>query len=207
MWRAHCQGSTALEGRWPCGRGARVSGAAYSGFRRSCKRARRVRLPGQDTGRTAMILPITLTIAGAAALLNIWLARRVGQMRLTHKVSIGDGGNEALIARMRAQANFVEYTPFVLILIGLIELAEGLAAVAVDRRRGLYPRPNRPCLRNGPAQPRPAEAADDRDRRDGPHPARPRPLCDRAALHPPRAGADHLRRRASYSSSGGTKAS
>lgn len=72
-----------------------------------------------------MILPITLTIAGAAALLNIWLARRVGQMRLAHKVSIGDGGNEALIARMRAQANFVEYTPFVLILIGLIELAEG----------------------------------------------------------------------------------
>jgi uncharacterized membrane protein YecN with MAPEG domain len=72
-----------------------------------------------------MILPITLTIAGAAALLNIWLARRVGQMRLAHKVSIGDGGNEALIARMRAQANFVEYTPFVLILLGLIELAEG----------------------------------------------------------------------------------
>ncbi|MEA3008871.1 MAG: uncharacterized protein QOJ91_563 [Sphingomonadales bacterium] len=72
-----------------------------------------------------MILPITLTIAGAAALLNIWLARRVGQMRVAHKVSIGDGGNEALIARMRAQANFIEYTPFVLILIGLIELAEG----------------------------------------------------------------------------------
>lgn len=72
-----------------------------------------------------MILPITLTITGAAALLNIWLARRVGQMRMAHKVSIGDGGNEALIARMRAQANFVEYTPFVLILIGLIELAEG----------------------------------------------------------------------------------
>lgn len=72
-----------------------------------------------------MILPITLTIAGAAALLNIWLARRVGQMRVAHKVSIGDGGNEALIARMRAQANFIEYTPFVLILIGLIELAQG----------------------------------------------------------------------------------
>ena len=72
-----------------------------------------------------MILPITLTIAGAAALLNIWLARRVGQIRISNKISIGDGGNEALIARMRAQANFIEYTPFVLILIGLIELAEG----------------------------------------------------------------------------------
>ena len=72
-----------------------------------------------------MILPITLTIAGAATLINIWLARRVGQLRMAHKISIGDGGNEALIARMRAQANFVEYTPFFLILLGLIELAEG----------------------------------------------------------------------------------
>jgi uncharacterized protein len=72
-----------------------------------------------------MILPITLTITGAAALLNIWLGQRVAQMRVRHKISIGDGGNEALIARMRAQANFVENTPFVLILIGLIELADG----------------------------------------------------------------------------------
>ena len=58
-------------------------------------------------------------------MLNIWLGKRVAAMRVAHKISIGDGGNEALIARMRAQANFVEYTPFVLILIGLIELAEG----------------------------------------------------------------------------------
>ncbi len=72
-----------------------------------------------------MILPITLTIAGAAALLNIWIARRVGQIRVSHKISIGDGGNEALTARMRAQSNFVEYTPFFLILLALIELAIG----------------------------------------------------------------------------------
>ncbi|HEX8571700.1 MAG TPA: MAPEG family protein [Allosphingosinicella sp.] len=72
-----------------------------------------------------MILPITLTIAGAAALLNIWLARRVGQIRISDKISIGDGGNQSLTTRMRAQANFVEYTPFVLILLGLIELAVG----------------------------------------------------------------------------------
>ncbi|HEX8225039.1 MAG TPA: MAPEG family protein [Allosphingosinicella sp.] len=72
-----------------------------------------------------MILPITLTIAGAAALLNIWIARRVGQIRMSQKISIGDGGNEALTARMRAQSNFVEYTPFFLILLALIELAIG----------------------------------------------------------------------------------
>ena len=66
-----------------------------------------------------MILPITPAISGAAALINFWLAWRVGQKRLSEKVSIGDGGNPAVLARMRAHANYVEFTPFVLILIGL----------------------------------------------------------------------------------------
>lgn len=72
-----------------------------------------------------MILPISLTIAAAATLLNVWIARRVGQARIAHKVSIGDGGNEALAARMRAHSNYAEYTPFFLILLALIELARG----------------------------------------------------------------------------------
>lgn len=72
-----------------------------------------------------MVLPITLTFAAAAALLNIWLAMRVGRVRQSQKVLHGDGGNSFLIQRMRAQANFVEYTPFVLILTGVIELALG----------------------------------------------------------------------------------
>lgn len=71
------------------------------------------------------MLPITLTTAGAAALINVWLAFRVGQARHASGVLIGDGGDEKLTARMRAQANFVEYAPFVLILIGLIELTRG----------------------------------------------------------------------------------
>jgi len=72
-----------------------------------------------------MILPVTLTAAGASALINLWLAVRVGQARTAAKVWVGDGGNEPLIARMRAQANFIEYTPIVLILFALIELASG----------------------------------------------------------------------------------
>ena len=72
-----------------------------------------------------MILPITLTIAAAAALLNIWLAMRIGRLRMAKKVSIGHGGDALLETRMRAQANFGEYTPFVLILLALIELAKG----------------------------------------------------------------------------------
>ena len=72
-----------------------------------------------------MILPITLTAAGAAALINIWLAIRVGQKRISDKISIGDGGHPPLIARMRAHANFTEYTPYFLILVALIEMASG----------------------------------------------------------------------------------
>lgn len=72
-----------------------------------------------------MILPITLTIAGAAAIVNIWLAIRIVTLRFKAKVLIGDGGNALLSARMRAQLNFTEYTPLVLILMGLIEFARG----------------------------------------------------------------------------------
>jgi uncharacterized membrane protein YecN with MAPEG domain len=76
-----------------------------------------------------MILPITLTFAGAAAILHIWLAARVSRLRAAHKVSIGDGGNEALVRRMRAHANYGENMPIVLIMIGLIELAGGDARI------------------------------------------------------------------------------
>jgi uncharacterized protein len=70
-----------------------------------------------------MILPVTLCAAAAAAIINIWLSVRVGQMRIRHKVSIGDDGGGPLTARMRAQLNFVENTAFVLILIAAIELS------------------------------------------------------------------------------------
>jgi uncharacterized protein len=72
-----------------------------------------------------IILPITLTAAAGAALINLWLAIRCGRVRTSQKIFIGDGGNEAMIAAMRAQANHVEFTPFVLILLALIELAWG----------------------------------------------------------------------------------
>ncbi|MDI1295735.1 MAG: MAPEG family protein [bacterium] len=73
-----------------------------------------------------MLLPITLTLAAACALLNIWLAMRVGRVRMAEKILHGDGGGTGLLVkRMRAQANFVEYTPFVLILFALIEMALG----------------------------------------------------------------------------------
>ncbi len=73
-------------------------------------------------------LPVALVTAGAAALLNFWLGLRVSRLRISEKIMVGDGGNPRLIARMRAQLNFVEYAPIVLILIALIELARGTQA-------------------------------------------------------------------------------
>lgn len=69
------------------------------------------------------ILPVTLAACAAAAILNIWLMVRIGAIRQAAGISVGDGGSEPLERRMRAQANFVETTPFVLLLVGFIELA------------------------------------------------------------------------------------
>ena len=73
-------------------------------------------------------LTATLATAAACALINIWLAIRVAQVRRSERVSIGDGGNLRVIARMRAHANFIEYAPIVLILLALVELANGTSA-------------------------------------------------------------------------------
>lgn len=71
------------------------------------------------------ILPIALTTTGAAALVNFWLSWRIAQLRVSEKISVGDGGSPRLLARMRAQLNFAEYAPVVLILIALIEFSVG----------------------------------------------------------------------------------
>ena len=74
-------------------------------------------------------LPITLTIAAGAALVNIWLMIRCGRARGSTKVFIGDGGDEFMIRRMRAHANFVESAPFVLVLIAALEATQGGSSV------------------------------------------------------------------------------
>jgi uncharacterized protein len=46
--------------------------------------------------------------------------RVIGQRRGA-KVSLGDGGNAALLRRMRVHGNFAEYVPMTLVLLGLAE--------------------------------------------------------------------------------------
>lgn len=70
-------------------------------------------------------IPVTLTVAAACALINLWLQVRVGQVRRRERVFVGDGNSEPLVRRMRAQANFVENAPFVLVLILALELTTG----------------------------------------------------------------------------------
>jgi hypothetical protein len=84
-----------------------------------------------------MVLPVTLTSCAAAALICLWLGMRIGRLRGEFKVSIGDGGHEPLARRMRAQLNFVEYTPFVLLMIAAIELA-GSGGLWLPYVAGLY---------------------------------------------------------------------
>jgi uncharacterized protein len=74
-----------------------------------------------------MLLPVTLVIAGACALIHVWLSVRVSMHRRTHKVSVGDGGNPAVLARIRAHGNFAESAPLFLVLLALVELAVGSA--------------------------------------------------------------------------------
>jgi len=72
-----------------------------------------------------LILPVTLCTAGAAAVINFWLGLRISRLRLTEKIFVGDGGDDRLVRRMRAQLNFAEYVPLILVLLALVELAAG----------------------------------------------------------------------------------
>ncbi len=70
-----------------------------------------------------LLLPTTLCLAAAAALVNFWLGMRCGKVRSSEKISVGDGGSDLLLRRMRAQANFIEQTPLTVVLFALVELA------------------------------------------------------------------------------------
>lgn len=65
---------------------------------------------------------VTPIYAGILALLFLWLSYRVIQLRGHGQPSLGDGGDIKLLRRVRAHGNFAEYVPFILLLIGLLEL-------------------------------------------------------------------------------------
>ncbi|HKJ16969.1 MAG TPA: MAPEG family protein [Xanthomonadales bacterium] len=65
---------------------------------------------------------VTILYAGLLGIISLVLSFLVGNIRGKAGVSIGDGGNKDLLLAMRRQANFVEYVPLALILIGFLEM-------------------------------------------------------------------------------------
>jgi len=72
-----------------------------------------------------MPMQTTLMTAGLLGLIFLVLSVRVISVRGSTKVMFGDGGDQTLLSRMRAQANFAEYAPILLILLGLVEYING----------------------------------------------------------------------------------
>ena len=70
---------------------------------------------------------ITGMYAALATLMIVALARNVISLRRQHKVALGDGGHQDLLAAIRAHANAVEYLPIGLLLLLLLELSQGPA--------------------------------------------------------------------------------
>lgn len=72
-----------------------------------------------------MLPPFAVTplYAALCGLLLIVLSLRVIRLRHAHDVRLGDGGQPALQAATRAQANFIEYVPLALLLLYFLELS------------------------------------------------------------------------------------
>ena len=68
------------------------------------------------------MLTITPIYAALIAYVYIWLSSNVITHRMRGKVSIGDGGDDALLRAIRAQGNCAEYAPIGLILLVIAEL-------------------------------------------------------------------------------------
>jgi uncharacterized membrane protein YecN with MAPEG domain len=125
--------------------------------------------PGVTQGRSAlkdrappygdtmpMIFPATTAFyAALLALLYLGLSGWVMASRVSGNVLFGDGGDEAMLKRVRSHANFAEYVPIALIVIALLEaggavqgLVRGLLIALLAGRIlhpvGMFAAPNSP---------------------------------------------------------------
>jgi len=68
------------------------------------------------------MLQITALYASLLAFIYIKLSVNVIKLRKFHKVSLGHKNHKDLEQAIRAQANFIEYVPFALILLSCLEI-------------------------------------------------------------------------------------
>jgi hypothetical protein len=73
---------------------------------------------------------ITALYAGLLGLMSLVIAAVAGSKRGSTGIMIGDGGNIELVVAMRRHANFIEFAPLTLLLIGLLEM-NGVASGAI----------------------------------------------------------------------------
>jgi uncharacterized protein len=69
-------------------------------------------------------MPITAFYAALLAVLFLYLSVRVIGWRRDHRVEFGHGEDFELLRRLRVHANFAEYAPFAIVLMGLAESME-----------------------------------------------------------------------------------
>ncbi len=68
------------------------------------------------------LLSITPLYVAILGLMFIPFTMRVGLYRVKNNILLGDGGNEELIKRIRAQGNFIETVPMALFLLIMMEV-------------------------------------------------------------------------------------
>lgn len=76
-----------------------------------------------------MLYTATAVTAALNGLLIFVLALRVSQLRIRHRVALGDGGRSDLLRAIRTHANAAEHVPIFLVLLLLLEQAAPAAAV------------------------------------------------------------------------------
>ncbi len=78
-------------------------------------------------------LHITLVTASILGLMFIWLSARVISGRVRIESLIGDSDNTEMLFLIRTHANFCEYAPIFLIILGLLEFmgANNIALVVI----------------------------------------------------------------------------
>ncbi len=72
-----------------------------------------------------MVISVTPIYAALLTFFYIFLSLRIAFVRRRERISLGDADDPALRTRIRVHANFVEYAPFGLLLLLLIEIQGG----------------------------------------------------------------------------------
>ena len=76
-------------------------------------------------------MPVFFVCAGLLGLLGVILTLQVGRLRGQKRVSLGDGGDPELLAAIRAHANFMEFTPILMLMIYMASDFHGFRLTAI----------------------------------------------------------------------------